>query len=513
MGRSTWKKKKRKKKIGLVPKITAVVIFFVISTFVLFFTDSFGFASSLRSIITASSAEVIEPEGVQVIDGDYTIDSPDQRLEDLHITGDLYLGPGIGEGSVDLINVTVDGPVLVQGGGFETVFMHDCNFKEVKVNRLEGRVRLVLSGKTVFEQVVLETGARLIENLSGAGFGVSLVEVVTDDKVELAGQFNTIHIRAKEADVELDSEQLKNLIVANTADMSRVIYPDGILIGNMQLDGSTYLFGRAAVEQTTISASGATELEGNFDRVKVTAEAGYLDLVEGSAYRELVVTDDALNNILNLNQAVTIGELKLNEAVEVKGKGEIEKVYVNAPGSVIEQIPLDIEFMQEVSVEIAGYEISSADMLHALRDHGDPDYAAEKSADPDTAEPDLEPEAGPEPERDTGTGTTGTEETGTASSQDTETTGSEAEDETAAEKEDDPDAQPEIIELFAVSEEGIITPGKKLVVVILDVPDPQNYEVAVGGHDLGEYREAINGFRGEVDKADAEESKVVATAR
>jgi len=55
-----------------------------------------------------------------------------------------------------------------------------------------------------------------------------------------------------------------------------------------------------------------------------------------------------------------------------------------------------------------------------------------------------------------------------------------------------------------------LTPGKKMVVVILDVDDPQSYSVSVGGTIL-EYSDAVGGFRGEVDEADAVRSKVVVT--
>ncbi len=62
-----------------------------------------------------------------------------------------------------------------------------------------------------------------------------------------------------------------------------------------------------------------------------------------------------------------------------------------------------------------------------------------------------------------------------------------------------------LIEEFIV-EEGI-SPGKKMVVVILNVSDPQEYTVQVGETKL-EYRDSIEGFRREVHEEEGKLSKV-----
>ena len=62
-----------------------------------------------------------------------------------------------------------------------------------------------------------------------------------------------------------------------------------------------------------------------------------------------------------------------------------------------------------------------------------------------------------------------------------------------------------LIDEFIV-EEGI-SPGKKMVVVILNVSDPEKYTVQVGETGL-EYRDSIEGFRGEVHEEEAKRNKV-----
>ncbi len=397
MGRAAWRRKKRRRKINLLPVMITIAALLFVSSLVLFFTDSFGFTASLRTLLTASQVEEFDSEGLKVIDSDYTIDAPGEKLENTHITGNLYLAPEIGDGNVDLISVVVDGAVLVRGGGLKSIFFRDCTLNEVKVNRPEGRVRLVFSGDTIVENIDLETSSRLVENLAEGATGVKSIQLLTDEQVELVGNFEAVQVLVREANLKIESELLKHLTVANTAGGTTIYYSDDIFIENLQIDGSVNLFGRGSVNQAVISANGTSELEGSFNRVKVTSEAGSFELVEGSDYQELIVAVGALNNLFHLYDDVTVNLMELNEAVDIKGQGEIIKVIINAAGSTMEQIPHEIEFLQEVSVFIDGHEILTPDMLKALREHGDPEYVPLATASNQEQEP--APEPNPEPQQ------------------------------------------------------------------------------------------------------------------
>jgi len=468
------RRKLRKKKIGILPLVLILTLSVILASAILFLTDSLGFATTLRELIANGDQEIIDENGFRVIDGDYTIDAPGTKLEDAHIYGNLYLSANIGNGSVDLINLIVDGSVLVQGGGMDTIYLRNCNINEVKVYRPEGPVRLVASGDTTVARVILETGARLVENLAPGFKGFRAVEVVTGEQVALVGSFNSVHILIRDANVEIESDALEQLVIVKAAGGSAFKYPDGMSITKMYLDGTAYLIGRGDVDEAYLSASGITELAGNYNLVRVTAEAGHFDLRQGSVFKELIVARDAFNNTLNLDEEVTISYLELNEAVEVTGKGKIEKVLINAPGSTIEQVPLEIELAEGITVIIAGFEISSPAMLQALRKHGDPHYAAKAAASTPVAAPAPAPKPAPDPAP-------------------------------ALEPEPEPEPAPDPIKNFIV-EDGL-TPGKKMVIVTLSAPDPENYTVKVGGTVLG-YNAGAKSFWGEVDNDDAFRSKV-----
>ena len=258
MKRSTRRKVERRKGFNFFHLFGGAFLVIIVTAVLVLATDSFGFASSLREVITSSRVEVVDSDGTRLIEGDYTINTAEVRLENAHIHGSLFLSPEIGEGSIDLINVTVDGSVLVQGGGMNTIYMQDCYFKEVKVNRPEGRVRLVASGETVVYKTILETGASLVETVAEDFPGFRLIEVMTSEKTELAGSFDSIHLSVEDSNVIIDSEMLEELVVRKSGAGSAIKCSDGMVINNLYMDGAAYLPGNNEADKSYLAASGIT---------------------------------------------------------------------------------------------------------------------------------------------------------------------------------------------------------------------------------------------------------------
>ncbi len=95
-------------------------------------------------------------------------------LKDSNITGNLYLTPGIGDGDAELNRVTAKGTTFVSGGGDQSIHLVDSNLSKLIVNRIGGKVRIVLSGTTRGGQASLETAA-ILE--LGNGTAVSSLEI------------------------------------------------------------------------------------------------------------------------------------------------------------------------------------------------------------------------------------------------------------------------------------------------------------------------------------------------
>lgn len=155
---------------------------------------------------------------------DVSVNAQGVTLKNMHIKGDLVLGEGIGEGDVYLENVTVDGTTIVKGGGENSIHFINSILATVIVNKNDGRIRLVVEGRTQVANVQLESPARLEESgLTGGSTGFDDI-TVTDNvqtganlQVELVGLFHNVNSRASHVRIQLSAGTYVQTLVLNAA--------------------------------------------------------------------------------------------------------------------------------------------------------------------------------------------------------------------------------------------------------------------------------------------------------
>jgi len=142
--------------------------------------------------------------------GNALINTEGVILKDTVINGDLYLAQGIQNGDVTLDGVNVKGTVFVNGGGSDSIHFINTKINRVVVNKTG--VRIVTSGNTSVESVVVKSGAKLEEKeLTGDGFKNVTVDsqLSAGNEIIFVGDFEQVDVLADDALLETKEAKMK----------------------------------------------------------------------------------------------------------------------------------------------------------------------------------------------------------------------------------------------------------------------------------------------------------------
>ena len=228
----------------------------------------------------------------QVGDGSVIVSTPGVTLRDVTIAGDLVLGDGVGEGEITLDGVTVEGRVLVRGGGLNTVrFTGGCQAETVVVGKVDGNVRLLVEDGCGVGTVTVAAGegAVVLE-----GDARTLV-LEGNTPVEVRGsQLDALLVNAPSGSV---SVQLSQGTVVDSLEVSRgtdkrvtISMEDQVVVGSILRYASTTLVGGGTVG--ALSGTGYLVMMGpNLDSAVVNPsclQIGGQTYLVGMSVQELV---------------------------------------------------------------------------------------------------------------------------------------------------------------------------------------------------------------------------------
>ncbi|MFD1179415.1 S-layer homology domain-containing protein [Paenibacillus puldeungensis] len=206
----------------------------------------------------------------QKIDGSVIINAPDITLQNTEITGNLIIGKGVGEGDVNLSNVTVHGSTYVYGGGENSIHVDNSVLVNIIVNKNDGTVRIVAKGKTAIQEVVVQTGANL-EAAKGVQVSkVSLTnELPADSKVRLAGYFNTVNVEAYSVALDIPEGSIGELNVSPEAGGTTMETGKEASILSLVLNAAAKVTGLGEIKNAIINTSGSS-----FDQAPTKIKVG-----------------------------------------------------------------------------------------------------------------------------------------------------------------------------------------------------------------------------------------------
>lgn len=193
------------------------------------------------------------------IQGNVVIGASGVTLQNMTITGDLIISKAVGQGDVFLKNVTVQGKTYVYGGGENSVHLEDSVLLTVIVNKKDGTVRLVASGKTQVHEMTIQTSANIESNGTAKIDKLKLSEALPEkSRVYLKGNFDTVDVEAKSINIQVPSGTVTQLNVADSAEGTEVQISKEAKVITAILNAAVKMFGTGTVEQATVNAVGVT---------------------------------------------------------------------------------------------------------------------------------------------------------------------------------------------------------------------------------------------------------------
>jgi len=217
---------------------------------------------ALVASLTYDKAGIYGPEsGTRIIAGPVIIKAAGVTLRNTVVKGNLTIAKEVGDGEVRLEKVVVNGETYIQGGGFNSIYFIDTETGKVYVQKDEGPVRIVASGSSEIQQLIVQTSVKVEEaDLSGKGVEGIVVEKKGDGAVEisLAGvTVEKIEVKSEGVIINADSGTKVTELIASGA-KTVVNTRAGTQIATLVANASIDVNGQGAIQKAEINAGGVS---------------------------------------------------------------------------------------------------------------------------------------------------------------------------------------------------------------------------------------------------------------
>ncbi|WP_164906000.1 S-layer homology domain-containing protein [Gudongella oleilytica] len=319
--------------------------------------------------------------------GNVMVSVPGVVLKNMSIKGDLIAGEGIGDGSLILDNVNIEGRLVVRGGGINSIIIKNSSSigESVIISRYDGAVRVFLEDGTEAEAIYIEDGNDKVI-IEGS---LETLVINTDIPVELVdAKVGEIKVYAPGAEVSVDKDsKIDSVLVYKEAEGSTITV-NGKVVSIVTAASETTIKGKGTVEIIEVMSTGSKSIiDVEADKIVVDSNAKDVTLPEepvtggggGAPYvsprltsaslngTEAVISGDSINVPFSFNDehSYTISA-QFNKAVRIKSVSvdnwdliqpnvDVPTAYSNPVEAIIEHpITLDhfVKFGNDVTVVV-----------------------------------------------------------------------------------------------------------------------------------------------------------------
>lgn len=176
--------------------------------------------------------------GTEVVDNNVTVDADGVTLQNLHIKGDLTISEKVGDGTVNLNNVTVDGQTHVRGGGEHSIHINGGSYNNIIVEKTaSGNVRIVA--------------------IDSAGADVVISDNAEGQDIILEGSFDSVAIQAPGVSVKTQGDTtVKDMSIGTDATGCEINLDAKTNVGNMVLNSGADIKGKGTIANANVNADG-----------------------------------------------------------------------------------------------------------------------------------------------------------------------------------------------------------------------------------------------------------------
>ena len=184
-------------------------------------------------------------------------------LENMTVTGDLYITGGVGLGYVTLNNVTVYGKIIASGAGESnkgdcSIILKNCTAPEMIVDSPSNQyVTIRTVGNTDIDKVYVRTDTYLEGKSTGRhGFQYIEVDGESGTRLDLAGNIHEVVTVAPKSEINVGSGTVKKMTVDENAVDSTVTIAQGAAVEELNLDTGAAVTGKGAIGTLNVNAPG-----------------------------------------------------------------------------------------------------------------------------------------------------------------------------------------------------------------------------------------------------------------
>ncbi len=296
--------------------------------------------SDALEILDICVGEVVSKSGTisDNVLGNMLVNTGSVTLKSMNVTGDLTIGEGVGNGDVRLDGVSINGKLIIRGGGPNTVTLTNTRIDDILViDKSEGNVHVRTYGTTTINNTLIKSGCYLDESGLTTGKGFTDITLnkstVENQRVDLNGDYNKLTVDESNLDVKLSGK-------AEGVDISKGA------TSNFTLDSGSVTVFNTKASQNLIDIIGGTITTLNIDTGAIgnkltisgkttvsninIRENSNIELQKGTV-EQLTLESNSTGSKLNISSGANLKNLTANASATISGNGSITNAYIYVP--------------------------------------------------------------------------------------------------------------------------------------------------------------------------------------